>query len=98
MTAKGRAKAKGLEFSITESSFELPEFCPVFGTPLSLQNLTDGKRNGNSPSLDRVDPCKGYIEGNVQVISWRANDLKRNGSLEEFKAIVEWMKRGKERS
>jgi len=31
------------------------------------------------------------VKGNVQVISNRANHLKNNGTLEEFRAIVQYM-------
>lgn len=31
---------------------------------------------------------------NVQVMSWRANNLKSDGSLEEFEQLVEYLKNG----
>lgn len=40
-----------------------------------------------SPSLDRKDNARGY----VVVISRRANELKRDGTLEEMRAIVAYM-------
>jgi len=46
----------------------------------------------NVPSVDRIDPTKGYIKGNVEVISWRANHLKNNATVEELEAIVNYMK------
>lgn len=30
---------------------------------------------------------------NVQIISWRANNLKSNGTLEEFQALVKYMEK-----
>lgn len=89
-TAKANARTSGLEFSITKKDIcSIPSICPVLGVPLFF---TKGKRTANTPSLDRIDNSKGYIPGNVQIISWRANLLKANGSLEEFKKIVEYMK------
>ena len=41
-----------------------------------------------SPSLDQIVPGLGYVKGNVQVISHRANTLKSDGTLEEFKKLV----------
>jgi hypothetical protein len=29
------------------------------------------------------------VVGNVRIISWRANELKKNGILREFEALVE---------
>lgn len=92
-SAKSRAKKKGLEFNIEESDIIIPEFCPVFGIPLTTR--LDGNKD-SSPSLDRIDSSKGYIKGNVQVISWRANNLKADGTLEDFLKLVEFMKNGKE--
>ena len=89
LNAKSRAKKKGLKFSITPEDFTLPELCPVFGTPL-IYGAT--KLGPQSPSLDRIDNSKGYVPGNVFVISWRANALKSDGTMQEHQAIVEYMK------
>jgi hypothetical protein len=54
-----------------------------------------GRSKNHSPSLDRKNSSEGYVPGNVWVISWRANDLKRDGTLAEFRAMVEnWPKTG----
>lgn len=75
--AKSRATRKHLAFEIELSDIVIPETCPVFGTPM--------KR----PSVDRVDSSKGYVKGNVRVVSWRANTLKNNATLEELKLIYD---------
>jgi hypothetical protein len=60
-----------------------------FGTEFLQLNVNNrSRREPNSPSLDRIDNTKGYVPGNVWVISWRANDLKRNATLEELKLLV----------
>lgn len=86
--ARKRAKDKGMDFSITKEDINIPDICPVLGIPLFKG---EGSRTDNSPSLDRIDNTKGYIKGNVCVISFRANALKNNGTLLEFKAIIEYM-------
>lgn len=89
--AKGRAKKKGWVFDLNVEDIVIPETCPVLGIPLFIRIGGNGQ-NDNSPSLDRIDSTKGYIKGNIQVISWRANHLKSDGVLEEFIKLVEFMK------
>lgn len=85
--AKNRALEKGLDFNITKNDIIIPKVCPVFGTPI------DFIHKQNVPTLDRVDSNKGYIKGNVQVISSKANRLKNNGTIEEFKKIITYMEK-----
>lgn len=86
--AKRRATEKGLEFSLTPSDVVIPETCPVLGIRLSTD---DGDWN-NSPSLDRIDPKKGYTPDNVRVISFRANRIKCDATVAEVEAILAYMK------
>lgn len=82
-----RAKQKGLEFNLDLGDIRIPTVCPYLGVRLQV-NSGHGM-NPNSPTLDRIDPTKGYIKGNVEVISWRANRLKSDGTLKELWAIAE---------
>lgn len=85
--AKNRAKQKGLDFNITVSDLHLPDVCPILGIPLVTTNI---KPTDNSPSIDRIDNTKGYIQGNVHIISYRANSLKRDASMHELNLIVKY--------
>lgn len=88
--AKARAVKSNIVFNITiEDLGDLPTRCPVLG--VELIPGTRGGANNNSPSIDRFDSTKGYVAGNVYVISCRANVLKNNGTLEEHKLIYDWM-------
>jgi hypothetical protein len=42
-------------------------------------------------NIDRILPELGYVKGNVAVMSFRANSLKRDGYLKEFKLLVSWL-------
>jgi hypothetical protein len=65
----------------------LPVFCPILNVPL----LYDARKGApNQPSLDRIDSSKGYVDGNVHVISLRANILKRDATPEELRALGRW--------
>lgn len=86
--AKTRARLKGLEFNIDVSDFELPECCPLLEIPLRINDRLHGSNLADSYSLDRIDPSKGYVKGNVWVISKRANVIKNDATLEELERIV----------
>ena len=87
--AKGRAKKNGLEFNLVESDIIIPKYCPVF--PEIELHKGDGKISDNSPTLDRIDNNKGYVKDNVKVISHKANSLKRDGNVELFKRLIEYI-------
>jgi hypothetical protein len=40
--------------------------------------------NPNSCTIDRIDSNKGYIKGNIQLITWKANCLKQHLNNEEL--------------
>lgn len=88
-TAKNRAKKKGLEFDLKPEDLFFPTFCPVLGIRLTLN---DGAPADSSPTLDRIDNTKGYVKGNVAVISHKANTMKGCGTAEEHEKIVAWMR------
>lgn len=87
---RSRAKAKGLSFDLEPCDLHVPEFCPVTGEKLVAS--IDG-RTYNTPTVDRKDPTKGYVKGNVFVISWIANRIKSDQSDPElFEAIARYMR------
>lgn len=88
-SAKKRAKEKEIEFNIKLNNIIIPDICPVFGIKIKLNN---NKQSDDSPSLDRIDVNKGYIKGNVAVISARANRIKNNSSITELEKIIQYMK------
>ena len=91
--ARTRAKNKGLPFDIDSDYIRsiIPSHCPIFGTRLEWSCNRGGAARAlpNSPSLDRIDPSKGYVKGNVWIISSRANRIKSDASHEELKLITE---------
>jgi hypothetical protein len=95
--AKTRAAIKGVPFSITPDDIEIPEICPVFGITMELGLGVRG-RALKSPSVDRIIPSLGYVKGNIAVISYRANSIKSDATLEELKALVRYMEQHAERT
>lgn len=82
--AKTRAQKRGLEFNIDESDIVIPEVCPILEVPLIIGTKGDYEY---SPSLDRIDNTKGYVKGNVQVISKKANSMKNSATSEELQTF-----------
>lgn len=83
--ASDRAKERGFEFNLTETDLVIPDVCPVLGLVLKVST---GNAKPNSPALDRIDNTKGYVKGNVRVISNRANSLKSDATKEELKLLA----------
>lgn len=92
---KKRALEKGLEFNLDIEDLEVPGQCPLLGIPIKL-GVELPQNDPSTPSLDRVDPTKGYVKGNVRVISFKANAMKQDASKEQLLLfainIVEYMK------
>ena len=87
-TAKRRAAARGIPFDITPADIFVPLHCPVLGVEL----VPGGRMSPNTATLDRIVPELGYVRGNVAVISWRANCLKRDATAEELEHVAAWMR------
>lgn len=79
--AKQRAEKKGLEFNIAEEDINIPEKCPILDVPFQFGTK---ESYDYSPSLDRIDTTKGYVKGNVWVISKKANTMKSNATWDEL--------------
>lgn len=89
IAAKKRALRAGIPFDITYEDVPIPLYCPVFGTLLTRDYHGD---RDNYPSIDRLRPERGYVKGNVAVISHRANRIKADAGLVELVQLVEYLK------
>lgn len=78
--ARKRAAKLQVVFQLPPNSIVIPPLCPALGIPL----VCGGGRKATSPSLDRIEPDKGYTPDNVRVISDRANRLKGKYTLAEL--------------
>lgn len=85
-SAKARAKQRGEVFDISLEDIEVPKVCPIFGIPMHYHR---GTKQDDSYSLDRIDSSKGYIKGNVWVISLRANRIKNDSTPSELRLIAD---------
>lgn len=76
-SARKRALQKGLEFNIELRDIHIPKKCPILKVPLICSTRY-------SPSIDRIYPDKGYVKGNIAIISVLANSMKANATPQEL--------------
>jgi len=88
VTARRRAAEQGLPFDIEKKDVVIPSVCPILGIPLIMGK---GKSGNNSANLDKIVPSLGYVKGNVQVISNKANSVKSDLDREELLMFADWV-------
>lgn len=80
-STKKSAKQKELDHSVTTEYLETlfmgcQGFCPITGIKLDTDSGTIAVRNPRGISLDRIDSTKGYVPGNVRIVSTWYNNAK----------------------
>ena len=85
--ARSRASNRGLMFDIDVEDIVLPEVCPILGMPLK-ENKGKSGAYPDSYSLDRIDNSKGYVKGNIRVVSQLANAMKASADREQLLAFA----------
>lgn len=85
-SAKARARQRGETFTIDIEDIVVPEVCPILGIPLKYNR---GMKGDDSYSLDRIDSSRGYVKGNIWVISLRANRIKNDSTVEGLRLIAD---------
>jgi len=89
--ARRRAKEKNLDFNLTIKHMRslYGSHCPITGRVLIWE--THQGFSPDSPSLDRTDSNKGYVIGNVQIVSHRGNTWKNNMCLDDAMKVVRYL-------
>ena len=70
-TARRRAAAKGIVFELSADCIEAMlalGVCQATGIPFCFERTSATRMNPFSPSLDRIDPTKGYTVNNVRLV------------------------------
>jgi hypothetical protein len=79
---RARCSKANIPFDIEVSDIIIPSLCPYLGCELTR---TQGKgKVWTNASVDRIDPTKGYVKGNIQILSNKANLMKAHASQEEL--------------
>jgi len=96
--AKIRAKEKSVDFNLTfeylKKIFPQDNKCPVIGVNFQFgyKNL-DKKNTDFAPSLDRIIPEKGYVEGNVIVVCNIVNRVKSDSTVKILEKVFKFYKK-----
>lgn len=85
-SSRFRAKKKGIPHTISLEDIVIPTHCPILKVEIELV-----RGSMYAPSLDQIQPGKGYTPDNIIVLSHRANQLKNNASKEEARLLADWM-------
>jgi hypothetical protein len=75
-------KKDGYNFKLQPSDIDIPEYCPILNIKLSTDPKDKDLPNYYSP--DRIDSGKGYVTGNVRIISQKANKMKTKATQEDI--------------
>ena len=85
---KSNAKRAGIEFDIEIEDLDWPTHCPALGVELKYGG---GRFDDATASIDRICPNKGYVKGNVQILSSLANRIKTNATAEQVMLVALWL-------
>ena len=92
-----RCRASGMEYDrkyLLEIAETNPIMCPSCNELLDYSYQKQrGKPALRTPSYDRVNSSNGYIRGNVVIIYWRCNVVKRDATVDELEKIAAYMRR-----
>lgn len=90
MISRLRLKCKklNLDFNLTNDDVTIPKLCPALG--IELKPAVGGKIHDGSPTIDRINLNKGYVKGNVIVVSHKANRIKSNATPSEILKVAQF--------
>ena len=92
--AKERAERKNIPYDLSHAYVMsiMDTHCPIFGTEFVLLGSRTNKELEDAvPNIDRIDPAKGYVEGNIAVISARANRIKSAYKSADLYKVADWL-------
>lgn len=96
--AKTRAKAKGLPFDLS-LEWALRELrrqdfrCSLTGIRFHAPNSVESFRSPYSPSLDRIVPSRGYVQGNVRIVIVAVNVMLSDWGEAVFRKVANCYRR-----
>ena len=90
---KKKCKLKNIKYEIDRDYLKsiMPKnmICPVMGVKMTIGN----KLHRYSPTIDRIVPEKGYVAGNIIVISKIANSIKTDATIDQIESVYKFYKK-----
>jgi hypothetical protein len=95
-SSQGRARLLGITYDLDRewAKKRWTGKCELTGIPFDEECLGH-KRRLFFPSIDRIDPDKGYIKDNCRIILWALNVMKSDGTDKDMFRIAEALIRAK---
>lgn len=94
---KKRARKKNIPMEINaeyiKNMYPDDMICPVLGIKMERGIGGSPENISNSSSIDRIIPEKGYVPGNVIVVSMKANQIKSNATPDEIIKVGKFYKK-----
>lgn len=89
-TASERAVKKGVPFLLTNEwgASRWTGFCELTGLPFALASGRSGPQP-RSPSIDRIEPRRGYTPDNCRFVLACVNSFKHEGTTEDMYVVAE---------
>jgi DNA-binding CsgD family transcriptional regulator len=94
---RSSAKRRNLEFDLDIEDISLPKYCPLLEIPLNYNSYgthkvlgikeeyqSIGFNDSSRATIDRIDNSKGYVKGNIIILSRIANAMKNEANFNEL--------------
>ena len=91
---KSRAARKQIPFdelAVRELLVDPPEVCAALNFTLRAGGGGSREQGKDAATIDRRVPRKGYVRGNMDIISRRANNIKSDATAAEIRAVADWL-------
>lgn len=91
--AKKRAVDKRLAFDLDVEwaldALKAQDFkCVLTSIPFYMESSASSKVHPYMPSLDRIEPKKGYVRGNVRIVVYAINVMLMDWGVDVFERVV----------
>lgn len=72
-------------------SLPCPDVCPILGTRIVFERGKGQRPSENTASFDQIVPGRGYIEGNVRIMSRLANSMLNSATPDQRVTLARWI-------